>query len=1267
MAAANSVFKLCRPRPEVLAGMLPDAIFAADLWEVISGKAHPDYQDPKRFFAGTHATENLRLVLKDVAERLAGVTGGTPVFVLETNFGGGKTHTQIGAVHVAREGDGLATELSDYGILRLPKRGSVRAAAFVGEESDPLRGKELIVDGKAVRTFTPWGQIALMAGGLAGYELVRENDEKGGCPDRSEFAKALGDGPVLILIDELVLYMARAFALDADSPRARVNSQWSTFFQVLFSLAANRPETAVLLTVPSEQDANRAFTGNLRTAISEALSLIESADRTTGRHARNVTPTQTQERGAVLAKRLFERIDRSQAEEIAQTYADYYEKQREEGGVQLETRAFEYNYRKQIADGYPFHPELIRLFAERLADIPEFQATRGALRLVARTIRAVWENKDRLKGTMLLQPHHVDLTRSELRDEVLGRLGRSAFERALDADVISSEGAAHANEVDAGWPWKAASEASLVAFLHSLPDGSRGVTATEVALAIGRPGCDLAYVARGLEETERSAWYMRREGDHFFFRTRASVNKRFQERLADVKPAEIRETLDGWVQEVYSGFDDFQVIPFPQDHNAIPDKPDRVRLAIIHYDRECGAIGGGERLNFTKSLFAKAGANATPRRYKNNVVFLLAESTRVDGLKSAVSSLIAWERVQKDIETEQKSLAQTAGSDFRTLKHRAQKQDTGVPAEFIALESDLGEVREKLGVQELNVRTKLLEAYRVLAFPMGGMADDYSLFASAESAPMLECFRVDFGEDPDAESTPRTRRNVRQAVAEAPLLDCLRDNHKLVPEPTPAEPVVLTPGIVRQAPLWLSDERRLSTEEVWDRIRREPGVPMVLRPTDLLPTFRAGLCSTPDAHWVYYDQGEKRVYTRSNADGLSPVLAGNHLLYDPAAAIADRIMPVTTLPPQELWDHLWPRRGTEHVESVSTIKLLEAAKESPHFPVLPERSVVWQALQEGTRENRWILYLRGPNLAIGAKEMNEWPGTPRFDDHTEIWAYQAAIDHQLYPRKAEGKGKNKELPLTPTNLRSHCWPQGSPQLPTEDLERYARGIWSDLSRPRLETLLRDGLGTGEWSVWEKSAAEAYFTRDDQPSPAVQVGSTWVLVDPGSPLAQELEVLRPGHGPQPIDLAGTPRQVLTDAWEALDRHKDVRLVEMTLTASDRETFDNTVLATWADKPNAARVHVSVLANGQREADGKQETVSLSYEGRFEEVRGMLSPIWPFSRTGELEVTIAVQLFFDPAIGLADEELAAYRKALMNANQGNLGLRVVPSRGRRGEIE
>ena len=201
---------------------------------------------------------------------------------------------------------------------------------------------------------------------------------------------------------------------------------------------------------------------------------------------------------------------------------------------------------------------------------------------------------------------------------------------------------------------------------------------------------------------------------------------------------------------------------------------------------------------------------------------------------------------------------------------------------------------------------------------------------------------------------------------------------------------------------------------------------------------------------------------------------------------------------------------------MSVTRFLEAAKASAHYPVLPERSVLWQALQEGTRENRWVLYLRGPSVAIGAQEMNEWPGTPRFEDSVEVWLYQAALDSGLYPRKKLETGGTgpKALPLTSANLKSRCWPAGTAEVSTEDLERYARNIWADLSRPRLETVLRDGVREGAWAAWRKGDEEIFYTREDNPSPQILVSALWSLVEPTSVLGAELADLRPGRGPQP---------------------------------------------------------------------------------------------------------------------------------------------------------
>ncbi len=690
MSSPPSIFDTCKPRREVLQGELPDAIFAAELWDVFtrSPNTHADYKEPARFFASTHPTENLKLLVKDVTERLAGVEGNTPVFRLETGFGGGKTHSLIALDHVASEGDRIAGLLADYAITRFPALGETRIAAFVGDVSDPLIGIECECDGHKQRVFTPWGQIAFLAGGPAGYEAVKENDLAGIAPSRPALQSALGDKPVLLLLDELVLYMARAAALPETHPRHKVNSQWPTFLQTLFGLVAARPRTALVLTLPSEKDANRKLVGDFKQHLYTVLETPDELASTTARQARNLTPTQSFERAAVLCRRLFDAVDRSRAPDVAEAYRQYHEQQRSHG-VQLDGRAFEAGdsgYPALIEKSYPFHPEFVRLFAERLADIPDFHQTRGALRLVARTIRAVWEGRKQLGKALLLHAHHVDLARSEIRDEILNRLKRSAFERGLDADVVNPGGGTHASEAETGWPWKAATESAVVTFLHSLPDGSKGVTTAEVALAVGRPGVDLNYVAQGLEETERRAWYMRREGDHFRFRTRASVNKRYQERLGQVQSGEVRETLDAWIKEIYSGFTAFQVITFPDSHTAINDSSDRVRLALIHYDKEAGFVGpgAGERLNFVKQLFTKTGVNESPRTYRNNLIFLLAEGSRVNGLKDAVKSLIAWERVQKDIETEQANLAQGNGATFSDMKRRARDSASGVPAEFMA-------------------------------------------------------------------------------------------------------------------------------------------------------------------------------------------------------------------------------------------------------------------------------------------------------------------------------------------------------------------------------------------------------------------------------------------------------------------------------------------------------------------------------------------------------------------------------------------------------
>ena len=86
------------PHQDVATGDFQQAEFAADLAKVHNGSAPSEYRDPKEFFARTYLTDGLSALVKGAAKRLSGQSGD-PVVELQTNFGGGKTHTMLAVMH----------------------------------------------------------------------------------------------------------------------------------------------------------------------------------------------------------------------------------------------------------------------------------------------------------------------------------------------------------------------------------------------------------------------------------------------------------------------------------------------------------------------------------------------------------------------------------------------------------------------------------------------------------------------------------------------------------------------------------------------------------------------------------------------------------------------------------------------------------------------------------------------------------------------------------------------------------------------------------------------------------------------------------------------------------------------------------------------------------------------------------------------------------------------------------------------------------------
>jgi hypothetical protein len=562
----------------------------------------------------------------------------------------------------------------------------------------------------------------------------------------------------------------------------------------------------------------------------------------------------------------------------------------------------------------------------------------------------------------------------------------------------------------------------------------------------------------------------------------------------------------------------------------------------------------------------------------------------------------------------------------------------------------------KIGEKELAVRTALLDAYRVLAFPIPG-GEPGGLFGG--EAAQLECFRVEFGAAPTPGTRGRrpTADRPRDAVPETPLLEALRTAQKLIPEVSEATPVSLDPRIVWEQ-VRKPGERRVSTRAVWERLREDPTLPMVLEEVRLLPTLKAGvLTSTGEKYWVYFNEASKRSYTSEAVADLDPAISDREFLYDPRAAHEDQIIPPAEISPAELWERLWPRDEAQRLPRFPTRLVLDAALASPHYPVTPAREVLWKALREGARESRWILYLPASRTAIGAQELDEWPASPRFDDATEVWEFGAAQQAGIYPRQI---GPPAEV--TPRQIRDKCWPPEKQCIGTETLLRNVRAAWPSMDQPRLEGLLAAGFHDGVWYLAYDGTPEAFYASGDTLPQPPRVAPAWFLVVPESEATRKLEPWRPGLGPQPIEQAGTPREVMTRLWEGLGAHQGVSIAELSLTVDRKHAYDQTLCVAWPDRPRAAQVQVVVHAEGGWITEGRRENLAMDFSGGFDSLREVLAPVWGIEgRGGQVLLTLTVTLRFPVPVSLSDPELMRFRDAVREANQGELVGKVVPSRG------
>ena len=554
------------PIRDVASGRYQQAEFAADLWQVHLGEGTDEYRDPVEFFRRTYLTESLKAMLVGAVRRLAG-QGGDPVVQLQTNFGGGKTHSMLALYHLfsgiaPSELPGIDAVMQEAGAKTLP---AVRRVVLVGNKISP--GNPVVKpDGTVVRTL--WGELAWQLGGKAAFARIQADDERATSPGDALRELFKEYGPCLILIDEWVAY-ARQLHDQSDLPAGGFETQF-TFAQVLTESAKLAGNCLLVISLPASDTTGSPHTqaDDVEVGGQRGREALDRLRNVVGRVESSWRPASAEEGFEIVRRRLFEPLaDPAQFKDrdvVARAFADLYRTQHQE----FPPECRDADYEKRIRAAYPIHPEIFDRLYTDWSTLVKFQRTRGVLRLMAAVIHSLWEKGDR---NPLILPANIAIDDPRVQFELTRYLSDNwvpVIEK--DVDGPSSLPLRLDGEVPNLGKFAACRRVARTIYLGSAPTATaahRGIEDRRVKLGCVMPGESPAVFGDALRRLAGAATYLYQDGPRYWYSTQPTVTKLAEDRAEQLKrdPDKVVHELDRRLRHDLESKGDFSRIhPMPQ-------------------------------------------------------------------------------------------------------------------------------------------------------------------------------------------------------------------------------------------------------------------------------------------------------------------------------------------------------------------------------------------------------------------------------------------------------------------------------------------------------------------------------------------------------------------------------------------------------------------------------------------------------------------------------------------------------------------------------
>jgi len=607
----------CTPKQDIIEGKYLHAELALDLYTIANGTAKPPYNTPETFFQATHPTTTLKQLLKDTQNHLTGKKPINPVLLFDAGFGGGKTHA-MAAIYYATKNPTNPEIKKLLGNAPAPKN-----ARIVVIDGSAYGGKGVKRDQHQYRTL--WADFLHQLGET---QLATESDNPEGLPDRQTITRLLQKQPTLILIDEIPKY------LDLVKDQTELLNKVKHFIHTL-TLAVCQTENSILI-VSVAGDAYIDAADTVRKELTEAMKILN-------RKMQPIEPVKSQDVPHILKKRLFDKIDPKTAENTAKAYTQFYKQ------MKAPERYRTIDYQNRIIETYPFHPELIDVLYERLSTLPDFQRTRGALRLLAHVINQIWKTKE--NDTFLIHPFHVDLQVHEIVQELATRIHEEKYVNAIASDVYNLGGRkAKAQQKDEDY--KSHFQAPLfrrtcnTIYLYSLTgakEEAKGIDTDNLIAILATPTKEehiQYYRDQILPAIAESFWYIEPIGNRYVFKKEPTENRIIDQESQNIPNPKITKTIYTKLQELFTtkGKGHFYIEIFPDDPSAITDDTS-LKIAILN-PLLSHTIPSEEHVpeNVTQFILNRDG-RGNLRAFRNNTFLLVARGGAWETLRDATARL----------------------------------------------------------------------------------------------------------------------------------------------------------------------------------------------------------------------------------------------------------------------------------------------------------------------------------------------------------------------------------------------------------------------------------------------------------------------------------------------------------------------------------------------------------------------------------------------------------------------------------------------------